>query len=59
MVVSKKVKLEVNIEVDVPIDIVENEQRLDAIEGGLVKSISKALYEQGVSFNITKVNFQK
>jgi len=59
VVVSKKVKLEVNIEVDVPIDIVENEQRLDAIEGGLVKSISKALYEQGVSFNITKVNFQK
>lgn len=59
MVVSKKVKLEVNIEVDVPIDIVENEQRLDAIEGGLVKCISKALYEQGVSFNITKVNFQK
>jgi len=59
VVVSKKVKLEVNIEVDVPIDIVENEQRLDAIEGGLVKSISKALYEQGVSFNITRVNFQK
>jgi hypothetical protein len=59
VVVSKKVKLEVNIEVDVPIDIVENEQRLNAIEGGLVKSISKALYEQGVSFNITKVNFQK
>ena len=59
MVVSKKVKLEVDIEVDVPIDIVENEQRLNAIEGGLVKSISKALYEQGVSFNITKVNFQK
>ena len=46
MVVSKKVKLEVNIEVDVPIDIIDNEQRLNAIEGGLVNSISKALYNR-------------
>ena len=31
-----------------PIDMINDKHRLKAIEEGLVKSISKGLYEQGV-----------
>jgi hypothetical protein len=58
MVVSKKVKLEVEIEVHMPLDIIEDNHRLKAIEDGLVRSISKGLYEEGVSFRINKVKFK-
>jgi hypothetical protein len=58
MVVSKKVKLEVEIEVHMPLDIIEDKHRLKAIEDGLVRSISKGLYEEGVCFRINKVKFK-
>jgi hypothetical protein len=58
MVVSKKVKLEIEIEVHMPLDIIEDKHRLKAIEDGLVRSISKGLYEEGVSFRINKVKFK-
>jgi hypothetical protein len=58
MVISKKVKLEIEIEVDMPLDIIEDRERFRAIESGLIRSISKGLYEQGVSFNIGKVKFE-
>jgi hypothetical protein len=58
MVVSKKVKLEVEIEVHMPLDIIEDKHRLKAIEDGLIRSISKGLYEEGVSFRINKVKFK-
>ena len=55
MVDSKKLKLEVEIEVNVPLDIIEDKNRIKAVEDGLGRSISKGLYEQGVSFNIKKI----
>jgi hypothetical protein len=55
MVASKKIVLDIEIEVNMPLDIIEDKQRLKAIEDGLVKSISKGLYEEGVSFRISKV----
>jgi hypothetical protein len=58
MVDTKKVKLEGEIQVDIPLDIIEDKQRLKAIEDGLVQTISRALYEQGVSFYITKIKFK-
>ena len=58
MVVSKKVKVEVKIDVQMPLDIIEDKHRLKAIEEGLVRSISKGLYEEGVSFRINKVKFK-
>ena len=58
LVATKKVKLEGEIEVDIPLDIIEDNHRLKAIEDGLVGTISKSLYEQGVSFNITKIKFK-
>jgi hypothetical protein len=58
MVVSKKVKLEIEVEIDMPIDIIDDKHRLKAIEEGLVKSVSKGLYEQGVSFKMNKVKLK-
>ena len=57
MVETKKVKLETEMEVDVPMDIVVDKQRLKAVEDGTVRVISRGLYEEGVSFKIVKVNF--
>ena len=54
MVKTKKMILEVQIEVDIPIDIVQDSQRIKAVEDGLSRSISKGLYDQGVSFEIKK-----
>ncbi|MDQ5870199.1 MAG: hypothetical protein M3530_10810 [Thermoproteota archaeon] len=57
MVETKKVKLETEMEVDVPMDIIVDKQRLKAVEDGIVRVISRGLYEEGVSFKIIKVNF--
>ncbi len=57
MVETKKLKLETEMEVDVPMDIVVDKQRLKAVEDGIVRVISRGLYEEGVSFKIVKVNF--
>lgn len=46
------------IDVDLPLDIIESDQRRNAVEEGLIRSISKGLYEEGVSFKINKVNFK-
>jgi hypothetical protein len=54
MTYSKRIKLEVQIEVNVPLDIIEDKHRFKAIEDGLVHCISKGLYEEGVSFRINK-----
>jgi hypothetical protein len=52
MVKPKKMVLEVQIEIDIPIDIVEDSERIKAVEDGLSRSISKGLCDQGVSFEI-------
>jgi hypothetical protein len=58
MVQSKKAELELSIEINMPLDIIYDEERLKAVENCLVRSISKGLYEQGVSFKVDKVNFK-
>ena len=56
MVETKKLRLDVQIEIDVPVDIVQDKSRIKAVEDGLARSVSKGLYDQGVSFRITKVS---
>ncbi|MEM3094722.1 MAG: hypothetical protein QXX64_03685 [Nitrososphaera sp.] len=56
MVQTKKMVLEVEIEIDVPVDIVQDKSRIKAVEDGLGRSISKGLYDQGVSFYIKKMS---
>jgi hypothetical protein len=58
MVETKKGRLNMEIDVDLPLDIIESRQRRGAVEEGLVRSISKGLYEEGVSFKINKVDFK-
>jgi hypothetical protein len=55
MVQTRKMVLEVEIEIDVPIDIVQDKGRIKAVEDGLGRSISKGLYDQGVSFQIKRI----
>jgi hypothetical protein len=55
MVQTRKMILEVEIEIDVPVDIVQDGHRIKAVEDGLGRSISKGLYDQGVSFRIKKI----
>lgn len=50
--------MSIEIDVDLPLDIIENNHRLEAVEEGLIRSISKGLYEEGVSFKINKVDFK-
>ena len=56
MVETKKMILELQIEIDIPVDIVQDSQRIKAVECGLSRSISKGLYDQGVSFEIKNCN---
>ena len=58
MVQSRKVELEIKIEVDMPLDIINDKKRLKEVENGLVRSISNGLYQQGVSFRIDKTHLR-
>jgi hypothetical protein len=58
LVKTKKGRLNIEIDIDVPLDIIENSNRRKAIEEGLIRSVSKGLYEEGVSFKIKKVSFR-
>ncbi len=56
MVQTKKMLLQLEIEIDVPVDIVQDSRRIKAVEDGLGRSVSKGLYDQGVSFQIKKIS---
>lgn len=56
MVQTKKMLLELEIEIDVPMDIVQDSRRIKAVVDGLGRSVSKGLYDQGVSFQIKKIS---
>lgn len=58
MVQSRKAELEVKMEVDMPFDIINDKERLKAIEDGLVQCIYDGLYRRGVSFRVDKVHFK-
>jgi hypothetical protein len=57
MVSKKRVKLNVEIDIDIPSDVIASRTRIRMVEDGIIKSISKGLYEKGLSFNIKKFNF--
>ena len=56
MVSKKRVKLNLKIDIDIPIDLITNRTRIKKVDG-IIKSISKGLYQEGLSFNIKKFNF--
>ena len=58
MVVSKRIRLKVEMDIDIPADLIEDKNRLKLIEDGIIKSISKGMYEEGISFNLKKIHFE-
>jgi len=58
MVKASKVKVSLELEVDIPEDIIKDKNRYDNVKEGIVKSISKGLYEQGIDFRINHSNFE-
>jgi hypothetical protein len=58
LVETKKGRLNIEIDVDLPLDIIESNNRREAVEEGLIRSIFKGLYEEGVSFKINRVDFR-
>jgi hypothetical protein len=55
MVSVKLVKLNIEIDIEIPTDLLENKDKIKVIEEGIIKCLSKGLY--GVSFHINEFNF--
>jgi hypothetical protein len=58
MVETKKLLVESEIAIDVPIDIASDSDRMDDIIEGLRRALTKGLYEQGVDFEVRRVSFR-
>ncbi len=59
MVEVKRVKINLELEVGIPEDIIKDKTRCDNVKEGIVKSITKGLYEQGIEFKIINSNFEE
>jgi hypothetical protein len=55
--ITRKIRIDIEIEVEIPFDIVDNEDRFTRVKEGILKSMSKGLYEEGVAFKIRKTSF--
>lgn len=58
MVQTEKITLNMDIEIDIPKDIVLDKARLKKVQDGILKVISKGPYEEGLLFKITRANFE-
>jgi hypothetical protein len=58
MVETERIALEAEIIIQIPTDIVRNRQRLEDVKEGLKKAMIKGLYEEGVVFEIKKLNLK-
>jgi hypothetical protein len=57
LVESRELLLKMEIKIEIPEDILSDKDRLKAVEQGIVKAVSKGLYEEGVAFSVVKANF--
>ena len=57
MVKSRELILKMEIKIEVPADILSDKDRLKAVEQGIVKAVSKGLYEEGLAYTVVKANF--
>ena len=58
MVETKKVMLSMDIEIEIPKDIVSDRKRLKKVQDGILKVISKGPYEEGLLFKIVRAKFE-
>lgn len=57
MVETKKIVLKMDIEIDIPKDIMSDKKRLKKVQEGILKVISKGPYEEGLLFKVVKAKF--
>ena len=58
MVKTKGVLLKMELKIDIPQDIMLDKKRLKSVQRGILKTISKGPYEEGLSFKIVKATFE-
>lgn len=46
------------LKIDIPQDIVLDKKRLKSVQRGILKTISKGPYEEGLSFKVVKATFE-
>ena len=57
MVKSRELLLKMEIKIEIPEDILSDKDRLKDLEQGIVKAVSKGLYEEGLPYTVVKANF--
>lgn len=57
LVNTKDLLLKLEVKIEVPQDIISDKKRLDSVQQGILKAISKGPYEEGLSFKILSANF--
>ena len=57
MVKSRELILKMEIKIEVSEDILSDKDRLKSVEQGIVKAVSKGLYEEGLAFTVVSANF--
>jgi len=57
LVKNRELLLKMEIKIEIPEDILSDKDRLKAVEQGIVKAVSKGLYEEGLAFTIVKASF--
>jgi hypothetical protein len=57
MVSVKLVKLNIEMDIELPRDLLEDKGKVKVIEDGIIKCLSKGFYEEGVSIHIKNFNF--
>ena len=58
MVKTKGILLKMELKIDIPQDIMLDKKRLKSVQRGILKTISKGPYEEGLSFKIVKAIFE-
>jgi hypothetical protein len=57
LVKTKEILLKMEIRIEIPQDIISDTKRLNSVQQGILKAISKGPYEEGLAFNIVKATF--
>ena len=57
MVTINHVKLNIEMDIEIPTDLLANKDKVRVIEDGLIKCISKGLHEEGLTVHINKFKF--
>ena len=57
MVSTKHVRLIIEMDIEIPVNLLENKDKVRVIEDGVTKCLSKGLYEEGILPHVKKFKF--